>query len=161
MGWKKKKKQKKTTTTTFFFARAAEDSDSQSSSITLLMFPPLRFFPPPAAPAFFVFFLNLHITRCDTLATILQNNTVVAFESREKIIIRCVDGGHSQAGSKIKTSPRLVYVKKRRVTFWTTPPYDFHSSRSTPTFTLSACPLPRSPLSHLPEKRRGGWELPR
>lgn len=119
------------------------------------------FFPPLLLLLFLLFFLNLHITRCDTLATILQNNTVVAFESREKIIIRCVDGGHSQAGSKIKASPRLAYVKKRHVTFWTTPPYDFHSSRSTPTFTLSACPLPRSPLSHLPEKRRGGWELPR
>lgn len=160
-GWDEKKKNRKKQQQPFSLLVLQKTLIPKAAQLLFWCSRLWDFFPPLLlAPAFFVFFLNLHITRCDTVATILQNNTVVAFESREKMIIRCVDGGHSQAGSKIKASPRLVYVKKWHVTFWTTPPYDFHSSRSTPTFTLSACPLPRSPLSHLPEKRRGGWELP-
>lgn len=71
------------------------------------------FFPPLLLLLFFVvFFKSPH----HTLWHIGYNTTkqycgCFCIEGK-KMIIRCVDGGHSQAGSKIKASPRLAYVKK-------------------------------------------------
>lgn len=120
--------------------------------------PAFGIFLPLAAPAFFVF-LEISISHVVTHwlhEKRKENNTVVAFELRKKL-----QSVVWSSREKNKSLTPICLRKKRHVTFCTTPPCDFHSSRSTPTFTLSACPLPRSPLSHLPEKRRGGWELPR